>query len=471
LYGGKILNRNEPNMSKLLIVDDEPNVRYSLEQILQSDSLQVLTAETARQGIDAVYQHAPDVVLLDVRLPDFSGLDAFNEIHQFDPRLPVIIMTAHGTTDTAIEAMKRGAFEYLLKPFDLRHLRNVVTRALEVSRLARVPALIEGQETSDAPADLLVGRSPAMQEVYKAIGRVAGSDVAVLLLGESGSGKELVARAIYHHSRRHQKPFLAINCAAIPETLLESELFGHERGAFTGAERRRIGKFEQASGGTIFLDEIGDTSPAFQAKLLRVLQEREYYPVGGEEPRRSEARVLAATHQPIEQLVRDGDFREDLYFRLRVVEIVVPPLRERREDIPLLARHLVAKAARLADRPPLRLPDDVIRRLALHDWPGNVRELENTLMRAVVLAGGDSLAPDHLDFGAGSALIGGGTDGGGGVGGSGELDHVLEMAEKAHVQRVLATTGGHKSRSAEILQISRGRLDRLIEKHGLVVNV
>jgi nitrogen regulation protein NR(I) len=383
-------------MEKLLIVDDEPNVRYSLEQILQSETLQVITAATAQQGIDAVHQHEPDAVLLDVRLPDFSGLDAFNQIHEYDPRLPVIIMTAHGTTDTAIEAMKRGAFEYLLKPFDLRHLRAVVTRALEVSRLARVPAIIDGQDASDASADVLVGRSPAMQEVYKAIGRVAGSDVTVLLLGESGAGKELVARAIYHHGRRSQKPFLAINCAAIPENLLESELFGHERGAFTGAERRRIGKFEQASGGTIFLDEIGDMSGATQAKVLRLLQDQRFERVGGNETIRTDTRVIAATNQDLEELVAAGRFRQDLYYRLKVYTIAIPPLRQRLDDLPLLVDHFIKLFHREVGKPPARTTPETVALLQRHLWPGNVRELQAAIKSAMLHATSDVITTDCL---------------------------------------------------------------------------
>ncbi len=383
-------------MPKLLIVDDEPNVRYSLEQIFQSEALQTLTAETARQGIEAVRRHAPDAVLLDVRLPDLSGLDAFNEIHDLDPRLPVIIMTAHGTTDTAIEAMKRGAFDYLLKPFDLRHLRGVVARAMEASRLARVPAVIEGQGTSDVQADLLVGRSAAMQEVYKAIGRVAGSDVNVLLLGESGAGKELVARAIYHHSRRSQKPFLAINCAAIPETLLESELFGHERGAFTGADRRRIGKFEQASGGTIFLDEIGDMSGATQAKVLRLLQDQRFERVGSNEAIQTDTRVIAATNQDLEELAAAGRFRRDLYYRLKVYTISIPPLRERLDDVPLLADHFIRLFNREVGKQLTHMAPETVDLLRRHLWPGNVRELQAAVKSAMVHATSDVITPDCL---------------------------------------------------------------------------
>src|SRR5215469_6976370 len=278
-------------MPRLLVVDDEPNVLYSLQKSLRSDTLDVVTAKTGKEGIDRVVDAVPDAVIVDVRLPDMSGLDAYDRIRQIDPRLPVIVITAFARTETAIEAMRRGAFEYLLKPVDFRRLREVVARALEVSRLSRVPAVISEEELADSPADRIVGHAPSMQEVYKAIGRVAPQDVTVLILGESGTGKELVARSIYHYSRRSQGPFLAINCAALPETLLESELFGHERGAFTGADQRRIGKFEQVSGGTVFLDEIADMTSATQAKVLRLLQEQCFERMGGNETIQTDVRI------------------------------------------------------------------------------------------------------------------------------------------------------------------------------------
>jgi DNA-binding NtrC family response regulator len=463
--------------TKILIVEDDPSHLEILRRHLERCGHQVEATESAEQALSRFSRLAPHLVLSDLRMPGMSGFELLRKLKADAPNVTVVLMTAFDDMQTAIDAMKEGAYDYLVKPLDLERLEAIVDSALAQRQRSNGA----GRKTAEpVPAPLsandLIGRHHTMIQVFKTIGRVAPSAAPVLIRGETGTGKELIARTIHQNSTRAEKPFISVNCASLPETLLESELFGHVRGAFTGAQADRKGRFEMAGGGTIFLDEIGDTSLAFQAKLLRVLQEKEYYPVGGEEPRRSEARVLAATHQPVEQLVRAGTFREDLYFRLRVVEIVVPPLRERREDIPLLARHLVAKAARLDDRPAPRLPDDVVRRLAIHDWPGNVRELENALMRAVVLAGGDSLTPDHLDFGPGSALVGGGNGAIGRAGSSGgsaapELDSVLELAERDHVQRVLASTGGHKSRAAEILQISRGRLDRLIEKHGLVVGV
>ena len=329
-------------MARLLVIDDEPNLQYSLVKSLSSETLEVATAGTARLGIEAVRQQRPDVVILDVRLPDLTGIEAFDEIRRIDPRLPVIIITAFSTADTAIEAMKRGAFEYLLKPVDFHELRQLVNKAIELSRLRHVPAVFADDELPDDDrVDRIIGHTPEMQELYKAIGRVASLDVPVLLLGESGTGKELVARAIYQHSKRSQGPFLAINCAAMPEGLLESELFGHEKGSFTGADRRRIGIFEQADKGTLFLDEIGDMTLATQPKLLRLLQEQQFERVGGEETIRTDVRVIAATNQDLERKAAAGEFRSDLLYRLKVVTIYLPPLRNRKDDLPLLIAHFL----------------------------------------------------------------------------------------------------------------------------------
>ena len=383
-------------MAKLLIIDDEKNVCYSLEKALRSSDLEVISANSASEGIERVRRDVPDVVLLDVRLPDFSGLEAYGTIREIDPRLPVIVITAHSTTETAIEAMKMGAYEYLLKPVDLQQIRQVVAGALDLSRLSRVPALLAGEEPSAARSDPMIGQSAAMQNVYKAIGRVASQDVTVLILGESGTGKELVARAIYQHSRRGKAPLLAINCAAIPETLLESELFGHEKGAFTGADRRRIGKFEQASGGTLFLDEVGDMSFATQAKLLRLLQEQRFERVGGNETIRTDVRIIAATNQDLASLAATGRFREDLFYRLNVFVVRVPPLREHMEDLPLLVDHFLARSGPELGKHIRSLAPDAMQMLQRHHWPGNVRELESTLKYAMVHATGNIITPDCL---------------------------------------------------------------------------
>lgn len=383
-------------MAKLLVIDDEKNVCYSLEKALASGELEVVCANTATDGIEGVRNESPDVVLLDVRLPDFSGLEAYGKIREIDPRLPVIVITAHSTTETAIEAMKMGAYEYLLKPVELQQLRQVVAGALDLSRLSRIPAVLGGEDRGEAQADPMIGQSTAMQNVYKAIGRVASQDVTVLIQGESGTGKELVARAVYQHSRRSKAPLLAINCAAIPETLLESELFGHERGSFTGADRRRIGKFEQASGGTLFLDEVGDMSFATQAKLLRLLQEQQFERVGGNETIRTDVRIIAATNQDLATLAATGKFREDLFYRLNVFVVRVPPLRDRMDDLPLLVDHFVERTSRELGKTVRSVSADSMKMLARHNWPGNVRELESTLKYAMVHATGNIITPDCL---------------------------------------------------------------------------
>jgi two-component system nitrogen regulation response regulator GlnG len=376
-----------------LIVDDEKNVRYSLEKGLKADGYVILTADTAKQGVELVRSAKPDAVLLDVRLPDMSGLEAFDRMRNLDPRLPVIIMTAHGTTETAIEAMKRGAYEYLLKPVRLNELRQIVARAIEVSRLSRVPAVFD-DEDQPSTADRIVGASPAMQRVYKDIGRVAGQDVNVLIVGESGTGKELVARAIFHHSARNRNEFLAINAAAIPETLLESELFGHERGSFTGADRKRVGKFEQANRGTLFLDEIGDMSVATQAKVLRVLQDGRFERVGGNETIQTDVRVIAATNQNLEKMIDEGRFRQDLYYRLKVFAIELPPLRSRAEDLPLLLDHFIKLYNRELGKQVQAASAEIVEMLAAYTWPGNVRELQSAVKYALVHARGNVLTPE-----------------------------------------------------------------------------
>ena len=320
--------------TKILVVDDEPNILYVIERCFASAKMKVVTAANARAGLQAFQAERPDVALLDIRLPDKSGLDLFQELRAIDARVPVILMTAYAKSETAIEAMSRGAFDYLLKPLDLDTLKKLVAKAIETSRLQRVTAVIDDGEAVPDEAGQIIGRSDSMQEVYKQIGRVAPHNYPVLITGESGTGKELIARAIYQHSARRDGPFLAINCAALPETLLESELFGHEKGAFTGAEQRRIGKFEQVNGGTIFLDEIGDMSLVTQAKALRLLQQQQFERLGGNSPVTTDVRVIAATNKNLDEAVKLGTFRLDLYYRLNGFNIALPPLRDRRDDIP-----------------------------------------------------------------------------------------------------------------------------------------
>lgn len=382
-------------MPSLLFIDDEPTILRAVRKSFRTPQVTVLTAASAAEGLAMVAQHHPDVVLLDLELPDLSGLEVFRRIQQGDARIPVIFITGRGTTETAIEAMQLGAFDYVLKPLKLAPLRDMVERACAISRLMRVPAVTE-EEPAQAAADVLVGRCPAMQEVYKAIGRVASQDVPVLIRGETGTGKELVARAIYQHSRRAAAPFLAINCAAIPETLLESELFGYERGAFTGAERKRIGKFEQCSGGTLFLDEIGDMPLLTQTKLLRVLQDQRFERLGGSETIQTSVRLLAATHHDLEQRIAAGHFRSDLYYRLNVFPITLPPLRERGDDLPLVVDYFVKRLATELRKEVQNVAPETLDILRHYPWPGNLRELQSLLKQALLYATGPVLLPDFL---------------------------------------------------------------------------
>jgi two-component system nitrogen regulation response regulator GlnG len=380
----------------LLVVDDEPSILHFFRRAFPATEVDLITASSADEGLEQVRSSEPDVIILDVDLAGQSGLELFRRIKELDSRVPVIFITGHGTTATAIEAMQLGAYEYVLKPLELDHLLDLVDRAFEISRLMKVPPVIaEGTEITDAP-DALVGHCPAMQAVYKSIGRVASQDVTVLILGESGTGKELVARAIYHYSRRAKGPFLAVNCAAIPDALLESELFGHEKGAFTGADRRRIGKFEQCNGGTLFLDEIGDMSPLTQTKILRVLQGQEFERVGGNEPIRSNVRVVAATNRNLEKMVGEGTFRGDLFYRLNVFTIRLPALRERGDDISLLARHFVHRFAKELNTEVQSIAEETMKLLTHYQWPGNVREFQSAIKQALLHATGPVLLPEFL---------------------------------------------------------------------------
>ncbi len=367
------------------------------------------------------------------------------------------MITAFEIMQGAIDAMKQGAYDYLIKPLDLDRVDEVVEQCFR-DRAAQALARETSEDPPGTEEPALLGRDAAMLDVYKMIGTVARTRTAILLRGETGTGKELIARTIHNNSPNADEPFVAINCSAVPDTLLESELFGHMRGAFTGATSDRKGRFEAAGSGTIFLDEIGDTSLSFQAKLLRVLQEREFYPVGSDEPRRTNARVLAATHRNMEEMLANSQLREDLYFRLRVIEITVPPLRERRGDIPVLCEHILSKVAQEIDAQVPSVPDDVMAVLLSYDWPGNVRELENALTRAVVMAKGGALSLEHLALGARSETL------------EREIEaESLEAIERSHVQRILSKAGGNKSRAARILGVSRPRLDRIISRHRLVV--
>ena len=466
-----MLLTKEDQVPTLLVVDDEPNILTAFRRAFRGGDVEVVTAETAADGLVIARERRPDAVVLDVRLPDRTGLDVLRELQTVDARCPVVFITGQGTTDTAIEATKLGAFDYLLKPLELSHLRAVLDRAFAISRLMRVPAVVAADGPDDDRADAIVGRCPAMQEVYKAIGRVAAQDVTVLITGESGTGKELVARALYQHGRRAEKPFLVVNCAAIPETLLESELFGHEKGAFTGAERRRIGKFEQCDGGTLFLDEVGDMTPTLQAKMLRVLQEQRFERLGGNETIRTDIRVLAATNANLEARVAAGQFRQDLYYRLSVFAIRLPALRERGEDLPLLVRHYVRRFGRELGKAITEVAPETLELLKRYPWPGNVRELQSILKQALLRATGPVLLPDFLPPLPGlheqpPTTGGESLDTGleelieqGLANGQGDLyAAAVRWLDRRLLTRVLRHTGGNQVQAAKLLGIDRGSI-------------
>src|SRR5215469_6582073 len=378
-------------MSKLLLIDDETDVQYSFQRIFDSPEIELTTASSGEEGLKLIPKIKPDLVIMDIRMGGINGLETLRRIRQMDSKLLVILMTAYGTTQTAIEAMKLGAYDYLLKPFDVIKLKEIVSNALKAAQDMRQIVSYQPLLESEDYESGIVGRSEAMQQVFKMIGQVAATDATALITGESGTGKELVARAIYHHSNRSSQPFLAVNCAAIPEQLLESELFGHERGAFPGATMQRIGKFEQCNRGTLFLDEIGDMTPATQTKILRVLQSGTFERVGGNQPIRVDVRIIAATNKPLEQAVATRQFREDLFYRLNVVRIHIPPLRERREDIRLLVNYFLNKFAKDQTGPPRSIAPVVLKALEKYHWPGNVRELENVVRRGLVMAKGEAI--------------------------------------------------------------------------------
>ena len=385
-----------PNMDKLLLIDDEADVQYSFRRIFDSPEMEIATASSGEEGLKLIPKFQPDLVMMDVRMTGMTGLETLRRLRQTNAKLPVIIMTAYGTTQTAIEAMKLGAYDYVLKPFDVPKLKTLVFSALEAARAMKKVVSDQPLLESEDYDIGIIGRTESMQNVFKLIGQLAGSDATALITGESGTGKELIARAIYGHSQRSEKPFIAINCAAIPENLLESELFGHEKGAFTGAASQRIGKFEQCNGGTLFLDEIGDMTSPTQTKILRVLQNGTFERVGGNQVVKVDVRIIAATNKPLEQAVAEKQFREDLFYRLNVVRIHVPPLRERRADVPLLVDYFLQKLAQKSKQPVRGVTSEALRLLVAHEWPGNVRELENVVQRALVVAKGDAILSGDL---------------------------------------------------------------------------
>ena len=460
-------------MPKLLVIDDEPLICQSFNWVFATDEVEVTTAGTVAEGWRRVEEDRPDVIVLDYKLPDGSGLDLYDQIRTADPKRPVIFLTAHGTTETAIEAMKRGAFDYLGKPFELEQMTELLKRAFEAARLMRAPAALP----DDPHPDRIVGRSPLLREICKQIGRVAPLDVTVLILGESGTGKELVARAIYQHGKRADKPFLAINCAAIPVGLVESELFGHEPGAFTGAGRRRIGRFEQADGGTVFLDEIGDMPLAVQAKILRFLQDQTFERVGGGKAISTRVRVLAATNHNLEQLIADGRFRSDLYYRLKEITIRVSPLRERSEDIAELAHHFLFQFTREAGRDVCGFAPEVLEIFRRYPWPGNVRELRGVIKEAALRTTGRTILAEFLPPGLIDASgdetralsqtfsecpavldIVGSIEAMLSAGEKAMYDRVVGVVERELITRVLRYTHGHLGNACERLGIDRKTL-------------
>jgi len=473
-------------MSKLLLIDDEEDVRYSLQRILASEGIELATAASGEEGLKIIPKFKPDLVLMDVRMGGMTGLETLRKIRQNDPRLLVILMTAYGTTQTAIEAMKLGAYDYLLKPFDIPKLKELITSALKAARDMKQVVSYEPLLQSEDYESGIIGRSGPMQQVFKLIGQVAGTDATALITGESGTGKELVARAIYHHSDRAQQPFLAVNCAAIPEQLLESELFGHERGAFTGAAVQRIGKFEQCNHGTIFLDEIGDMTPPTQTKILRVLQSGTFERVGGNQPIQVDVRVIAATNKPLEAAVAARQFREDLFYRLNVVRIHLPPLRERRDDIPLLVNYFLEKIARELSRSPKSIASAAVKLLEKYHWPGNVRELENSIRRAQVLSKSDAILPGDLPpeiSGQAAGVAAPPPTVGAGDGATLDVSvlarqlfqwarrepklKIIPAVERELVIQALKETGDNQVHAAKMLGITRATLRKRIEKFGI----
>ncbi len=389
------MNETAP-VPTILVVDDDAEVRYSLNRVLSSQRYTVLEAASGEEGVAAVKRQPPDVVLLDNRMKGISGLETLQHIRAANPKQLVILMTAYGTAQTAIEAMKFGAFDYVIKPFDPAKLIALVENALRTQADIRSAGGVQPVINSDDHKEGIVGTSAPMQQVFKVIGQVTSSDVTVMITGESGTGKELVARSIHRHSHRSGKPFVAVNCSAIPENLIESELFGHERGAFTGATAQRLGKFEVCDGGTIFLDEIGDMTLTTQTKILRVLQEGEMQRVGSSETLKVNVRVLAATNKNLEELVKEKLFREDLYYRLNVVRLRLPPLRERVEDVPQIVDFFLQSLAKTKKTKARKVSPEALAILCRHHWPGNVRELENVVYRSAVIAQGDAILPKDL---------------------------------------------------------------------------
>ncbi len=471
-------------MDKILIVDDDQGLVHFLSRFFSRHDYVVRSCSNGQRALEMVSEEPFDLILLDYKMPAMNGLDTLKEIRRIQVKTPVIVMTAYGTMETAIEAMKLGAYDYLLKPFDRRDLERIAKDALEVNRLMKeVVGFPEaGLKTSvEKPGEIrIIGSHKRMQEVYKLIGQVAGKDVTVLITGDSGTGKELAARTIYHHSPRKDKAFLAVNCAAIPETLFESDLFGHERGAFTGAERLHVGKFERCHGGTLFFDEIGDMPLVTQAKLLRVLQYGEFERLGGTQTLHADIRIIAATNKNLEDAVEQGKFREDLYWRLKIISIHLPPLRERAEDIPALVEYFTNRFSEEYQSSIRYVEDKALDKLKSHPWPGNVRELENCIRRAILLSSGDVIMEEHLKLDSGRAENVRGETEDLWIGIERKIDELLpdlirassekvhedvvDMIERTLILKVLKQCGFNQVKTARVLGLSRNTLRHRMKK-------
>jgi two-component system nitrogen regulation response regulator GlnG len=457
-------------MKNILVVDDEESIRWVIKKGLEKKGYAVHTAEDGSDAISLLSKNKYLIVFLDIFLPDESGIKILGRIKKEYKDTSVVIMTAQGTMKNAIEAMQKGAYDYITKPFDMEEIYLLVEKVENLKNLERKVSTLEDELRTRYDVGEIVGKSQRMQKVFKTIGKAAASDLTVLITGESGTGKELVARALHKASERTQAPFVAVNCAAIPKDLLESELFGYEKGAFTGATESRGGKFEQADGGTIFLDEIGDMDISLQAKILRVIQEREFYRVGGKIQIKVDVRIIAATNQDIEALVKDKKFREDLYHRLNVIAIHTPPLRERREDIPLLADYFLKRFSSELDSEVSYITDKAMGILKNHEWQGNVRELENIIKRAIVMSSGDSILPEHLPITEGVKreihslhdIIKDKVDG---IDREGNLyNEIISDIERELLSAVLKKTDWNQLKAAEILGINRNTLSRKIKE-------
>jgi DNA-binding NtrC family response regulator len=440
--------------ARILVVDDDPRVRESLNDLLIEDGYHVGLAASGEEAIAIAKEEIWDLILLDLKMPGMDGIETLKELKKIIPEAEILMMTAYATVNTAVQAIKEGAFDYLVKPFDPDEIEIQIKKIVGHKDLVLENMLLR-QKLEDRPSyDEIIGKSPAMQEVFELIDRVAPSDATVLISGESGTGKELVAQAIHANSRRCFRPFIAVSCGALPETLLESELFGYEKGAFTGADHAKRGRFELAQGGTLFLDEIGDISLKTQVDLLRVLQQKELGRLGGEVMINIDVRVLAATHRDLEKAISDNQFRKDLYYRLNVISIHVPPLRERREDIPLLAHAFIRRYCLEMNKEAFRISPAALRLLNEYHWPGNVRELENVIERAIVIGKGTEITPDDLPFSRTDAR-------------AGTLPTSLKMMEKLHIERILAENNWNISRASRKLDIDRQTLYNKIEKYEL----